>query len=307
MGNFTSKQLTSNTMKFLVFLTIVSVVNCQKLADVLTREGATTLVDFVVKAELAGALGGDGPFTVFAPTNEAFEKLPKSTVDALMDNPDLLKKVLLYHVIPAEVKSSAITGEDTLVDSLEGSKLRVNVYMKKFYYDGFITVNGKRVSRTDVTADNGVIHFITDVIDVFANENCVDVLTKDGRFGTLLTAVGAAGLEETLKGDGPFTIFAPTDSAFEKIPEDTLKSILADKDLLSSILLRHVVPAAKFAKGVVWEFLDTAGGEQIATHVFKGGYTKVVSEVDGKRTKAKIIDTDLIGSNGVVHAIDTVI
>ena len=118
-------------------------VNCQKLADVLTREGATTLVDFVVKAELAGAdgLGGDGPFTVFAPTNEAFEKLPKSTVDALMNNPDLLKKVLLYHVIPAEVKSSAITGEDTLVDSLEGSKLRVNVYMKKFYYDVSIFSN----------------------------------------------------------------------------------------------------------------------------------------------------------------------
>merc|ERR1711963_560392 len=112
-------------------------------------------------------------------------------------------------------------------------------------------------------------------------------------FGTLLTAVGAAGLEETLKGDGPFTIFAPTDSAFAKIPENTLKSILADKDLLSSILLRHVVPAAKFAKGVVWEFLDTAGGEQIATHVFKGGYTKVVSEVDGKRTKAKIIGENL--------------
>ena len=107
----------------------------QSLPEVLTREGATTLVDFVVKAGLAETLSGDGPFTVFAPTNEAFDKLPKSTVDALMANPDLLKKVLLYHVIPAEVKSSAITGDDTLVDSAEGSKLRVNVYMKKFYYD----------------------------------------------------------------------------------------------------------------------------------------------------------------------------
>ena len=172
---------------------------------------------------------------------------------------------------------------------------------------GFITVNGKRVSRTDVTASNGVVHFITDVIDVFANEDCTEVLTKDGRFGTLLTAVTKANLVATLQGEGPFTIFAPTDSAFQKIPADTLDAVLADDKLLSSTLLRHVVPAAKFAKGVVWEFLDTAGGETIATHVFKGGYTKVVSEVDGKRTKAKIIDTDLICSNGVVHAIDTVI
>ena len=172
---------------------------------------------------------------------------------------------------------------------------------------GFITVNGKRVSRTDVTASNGVVHFITDVIDVFANEDCTEVLTKDGRFGTLLTAVTKAGLVGTLQGEGPFTIFAPTDSAFQKIPADTLDAVLADDKLLSSTLLRHVVPAAKFAKGVVWEFSDTAGGETIATHVFKGGYTKVVSEVNGKRTKAKIVDTDLICSNGVVHAIDTVI
>merc|ERR1712012_1003577 len=302
-----SSTISTKMKPLCVILIVISITSAQKIPEVLTREGATTLVDLVVKAGLDETLAGDGPFTVFAPTNEAFEKQPKEMIDGLMADPEVLKKVLLYHVLPSEVQSKDIVEEDVVVDSLEGSKLRVNVYMKKFYYDGFITVNGKRVSRTDVTADNGVIHFITDVIDVFANENCVDVLTKDGRFGTLLTAVGAAGLEETLKGDGPFTIFAPTDSAFAKIPENTLKSILADKDLLSSILLRHVVPAAKFAKGVVWEFLDTAGGEQIATHVFKGGYTKVVSEVDGKRTKAKIIDTDLICSNGVVHAIDTVI
>jgi len=168
-------------------------------------------------------------------------------------------------------------------------------------------VNGKRVSRTDVTASNGVIHFITDVIDVFANDDCTQVLTADGRFGTLLTAVTKADLVSTLQGAGPFTIFAPTDDAFAKIPADALQGILADSALLQSTLLRHVVPGAKFARGVVWEFLDTAGGDKIATHVFKGGYTKVVSEANGQRTKAKIVDTDLICSNGVVHAIDTVI
>ena len=273
----------------------------------MTREGATTLVDFVVQAGLADVLSGDGPFTVFAPTNEAFAKLPQETVDALKADPELLKNILLYHVIPSEIKSSAITEDDVVVASAEGSKLRVNTYMKKFYYDGFLTVNGKRISRTDVQASNGVVHFITDVIDVFANDDCTKVLTDDGRFGTLLTAVTKAGLVETLQGDGPFTIFAPTDEAFAKIPAETLNTVLEDQDLLSATLLRHVAPQAKFHRGLVWEFLDTAGGAKIATHVFKGGQIKVVSETDGNRAKAKIVDSDLICSNGVVHAIDTVI
>jgi len=289
------------------FTTLISVIVGQNLPDVLTREGATTLVDFVVKAGLAETLSGDGPFTVFAPTNEAFEKLPQSVVDALMADPEALKKVLLYHVIPAEIKSSDITEDDVSVASAAGTKLRVNTYMKRFYYDGFLTVNGKRISRTDVSATNGVVHFITDVIDTPAVDDCTQVLTNDGRFGTLLTAVSTAGLVETLQGEGPFTIFAPTDEAFSRIPSDTLDAVLADNELLTSTLLRHVVPQAKFSRGIVWEFLDTAGGEKIATHVFKGGYTKVISENNGNRVKAKIIDSDIICSNGVIHAIDTVI
>merc|ERR1712241_1266710 len=258
------------------FTFLLSVSLGQKLPDVLTREGATTLVDFVVKAGLAETLSGDGPFTIFAPTNEAFEKLPQSVVDQLMADPEAWKKVLLYHVIPAEIKSSDIELDDALVASAEGTKLRVNTYMKKFYYDGFLTVNGKRISRTDIVATNGVVHFITDVIDTPAIDDCTKVLTDDGRFGTLLTA-------------------------------DSLDTILTDNDLLTSTLLRQVVPQAKFARGIVWEFLDTAGGDKIATHVFKGGYTKVISENNGNRVKAKIVDADLICSNGVIHAIDTVI
>merc|ERR1712193_22910 len=231
----------TNIMKLLVFLAIASVVRSQNIPEVLTREGATTLVDFVMKAGLEETLSGDGPFTIFAPTNEAFEKLDQSLVDELMANPEELKKILLYHVVPSEVKSSDIYLDDLLVDSAEGTKLRVNTYMKRFYYDGFLTVNGKRISRTDVLATNGVVHFISDVIDTLASEDCTQVLTNDGRFETLLNAVTKAGLVETLKGEGPFTIFAPTDEAFSRIPADTLDTVLADNELLTSTLLRHVI------------------------------------------------------------------
>jgi len=297
-------------MLFSVIFCILTVTSAQTLPEILTREGASTLVELIAKAELTETLSGDGPFTVFAPTNEAFDKMDEKTREDLMANPEILKKVLLYHVVGSEIKSSDLTQEDVFISSSEpaGSKLRINTYMKRFYYDGFLTVNGKRISRTDVMASNGVIHFITDVIDVFANDDCTKVLKDQGNFNTLLAAIEKAELVETLQSDGPFTILAPTDEAFAEIGEDKLNTILEDKDLLTKILLRHVLPNAKFAKGIVWELLDTAGDEQIATHVFKNGVTKIVSEdSNGNRLKAKIVDTDLICSNGVVHAIDTVI
>ena len=92
-------------------------------------------MDLVVKAGLAETLEGDGPFTVFAPTNEAFENLPQDTLDALMADVELLKKVLLYHVLPTQVTANEITEDDIVVDSVEGSKLRINTYMKKYFYE----------------------------------------------------------------------------------------------------------------------------------------------------------------------------
>merc|ERR1712223_1314371 len=249
-------------MLFSVIFCILTVTSAQTLPEILTREGASTLVELIAKAELTETLSGDGPFTGFAPTNEAFDKMDEKTREDLMANPEILKKVLLDHVVGSEIKSSDLTQEDVFISSSEpaGSKLRINTYMKRFYYDGFLTVNGKRISRTDVMASNGVIHFITDVIDVFANDDCTKVLKDQGNFNTLLAAIEKAELVETLQSDGPFTILAPTDEAFAEIGEDKLNTILEDKDLLTKILLRHVLPNAKFAKGIVWELLDTAGG-----------------------------------------------
>jgi len=277
-----------------------------KLAEELTEAGATTLVDFVVKAGLADTLAGEGPFTVFAPTNAAFAKLPQDLVDTLMGDVELLKKVLLYHVVPSSVMSSAVTN-DLTVASAEGTELRANVYLKSDYYDGFVTINGKRVSKADIKADNGVIHMVSDVIYPFPTGNIAEVVTGDERFSTLLAAVGAAGLADTLATGGPFTVFAPTNDAFAKIPKETLDGLLADKDALTAVLLRHVVPGTNFAKGIYWTTHSTAGEDKIATQVFKAGVTKVVSSVDGKRTGARVVDADLIATNGVIHAIDTVI
>merc|ERR1711872_112467 len=265
------------------------------IAEELTAAGATTLVDFVVKAGLAETLSGPGPFTVFAPDNDAFAKLPADLVATLSGDTELLKKVLLFHVLSGNVMSKDVTN-DLSVASVEGTELRANVYLKSKYYDGFVTINGKRVYKTDIVADNGVIHMVSDVIYPFPTGN--------------IAAVGAADLADTLATGGPFTVFAPTNDAFAKVPKDALDALLADKDALTKVLLRHVVPGTMFSKGITWTTHNTAGGaeeDMVATRVFKAGVIKVVSSVDGKRSGARVVDADIIATNGVIHAIDTVI
>merc|ERR1712183_482850 len=120
---------------------------------------------------------------------------------------------------------------------------------------------------------------------------------------TLLAAVKAADLVETLSGEGPFTVFAPTNDAFAKIPAETLNGLLADKEALTKVLLRHVVPGTVFAKGVCSKERTTAGGEKIRTETSYYTGVKVFSDSG----EAKVVAADVIATNGVIHAIDSVI
>ncbi len=125
----------------------------------------------------------------------------------------------------------------------------------------------------------------------------VDTAVKAGNFKTLVAAVQAAGLVDTLKGAGPFTVFAPTDEAFAKIPKATLDALLKDKAALSKILTYHVVSGKVMAKDVKAGMVKTVQGQDI-TLATTGGVT-----VNG----AKVVAADVAASNGVIHAIDTVI
>ena len=125
----------------------------------------------------------------------------------------------------------------------------------------------------------------------------VDTAVKAGNFKTLVTAIQAAGLVETLKGPGPFTVFAPTDEAFAKIPKATLDGLLADKAALAKVLTYHVVPGKVMAKDVKAGKVKTVQGGSV-TLATTGGVT-----VDG----AKVVAADVAADNGVIHAIDTVI
>ncbi len=126
----------------------------------------------------------------------------------------------------------------------------------------------------------------------------VDTAMSAGSFNTLVTAIKAAGLVETLKGKGPFTVFAPTDAAFAKIPKASLDALLADKAKLSQVLTYHVVPGKVMAADVKSGDVKTVQGGSVKVDAKDGGVS-----VDG----AKVIKADVEASNGVIHAIDSVI
>merc|ERR1712215_167611 len=297
----------SQNMELLLLASCLTLTLGVDIPTKLTSAGATTLVDLVTLAGLGDTLAGEGPFTVFAPTNDAFAKLPASLVNTLKGDTELLKQVLLNHVVAGNVKSGDITN-NIVVKAVGGQDLRANIYLKSNYYDGFVTVNGARVTHPDLIADNGVIHFVSDVLYPFTPEKTIaEVASSDPRFSTLVDVLVKADLASVLSTPGPFTVFAPTNDAFAKVPAATLDSLLSDNGALTKVLLRHVVPGTVFSKGIKWGTYDTAGDEMIATQVYRGGKVKVISSSGGDRNSANVIEADILASNGVIHVIDNVI
>ena len=257
-----------------------------------------TLVAAVKAAGLVETLKGKGPFTVFAPTDEAFAKLPKGTVEDLLkpENKDKLVAILTYHVVPGAVKAADVVKLKS-AKTVQGQEVAIAVNK------GTVTVDGAKVVKTDIACSNGVIHVIDSVILPKAEAktpDIVDTAVAAGSFKTLVAAVQAAGLVETLKGKGPFTVFAPTDEAFAKPPEGTVEDLLKpeNKDKLVAILTYHVVPGKLKATDVVAaKELKTVNGKAAA----------ITTDGGAKIAGASIIKTDIETSNGVIHVIDAVI
>jgi len=261
------------------------------IVDVAVADGRfTTLAAALEAAGLVETLKGEGPFTVFAPTDDAFAKLPEGTVEALLADIPQLTEILTYHVVPGKVMAADVV-ELQSANTVNG----LPVYIK--VADGKVFINGAEVIITDVEADNGVIHVIDSVI--LPPVDIVETAIADGRFTTLVAAVQAAGLVDTLKGEGPFTVFAPTDDAFAALPEGTVEALLADTPQLTSILTYHVAPELLLSPKVL-------ESEKIAT---VNGKSLTVSMDMGKPMvdNAEIIITDVYASNGVIHVIDAVV
>jgi transforming growth factor-beta-induced protein len=254
-----------------------------------------TLAAALGAAGLVDAVKGPGPFTVFAPSDEAFAKLPKGTVETLLkpENKEKLKAILTYHVVPGKVMAKDVLGVKG-AKSLNGQRIDVKVD------GGKVMGDGAQVVATDIACTNGVIHVIDSVI-LPSEDNIPTVATKAGKFNTLLAAAKAAGLVEALSGDKALTVFAPTDDAFAKLPKDTVATLLKpeNKDKLKAILLFHVVEGRVYSEdALAAKSAATLQGSKVEITVKDGA-----AYVNG----AKILATDVDASNGVIHIIDSVI
>ena len=267
----------------------------------------TTLVAALQATGLDATLSDpEGTFTVFAPTDDAFALLGQDTIDALLADLPTLTDILTYHVLGSVVNAeAAVAAAGTRVATVNGADIAVS------FQDMTVYINGVTVTATNILADNGVIHVIDAVLTPPAAAdmptlNIVETAIANDDFNTLVAAVSAAGLVDTLSNpDATFTVFAPTDAAFEALGQDVINVLLdpANIDVLTEILTQHVVGAevdsisAFAANGTA---VTTVSGNDIAV----GLNTMLDTPTFGG---ANVVVADIQTTNGIIHVIDMVV
>jgi transforming growth factor-beta-induced protein len=258
------------------------------------------LVDAVVKAGLVDALSADGPFTVFAPTNDAFnmlfDQLGVNGIDDL--TAEQLTPILLYHVVGSKVMAADVqTGYVPTLNTTAPGTNSVLIFANAS--KGVQLNGGTNVTATDVEASNGVIHVIDKVL---LPTDVVDIAINNSNFSILVEAVVKAGLVDALKAEGPFTVFAPTNAAFEALFAQLGVNGISDltADQLTPILLYHVVSGNVRAADVSSGMVPTLNPDAQIDIMVSGTGVKL-------NGTSNVIATDVQGTNGVIHVIDAVI
>lgn len=270
-----------------------------------TRPEFSILAEAVAAAGLTATLSGTGPYTLFAPTNDAFAALLAElgiTKQQLLADKALLTSVLTYHVLPGRVDAQAVGARLGLpLTTANGDVFKIESSGGLKVTDGRNRV--ANITATDVAASNGVIHVVDRVL-LPANRTIVQTAQATANLSLLVEAVVAADLAGTLSGPGPFTVFAPTNEAFAALLTElgvTKEQLFADKALLTSVLTYHVV-SGRVLKAQV------PVGQPITT--VQGGTFVVAANLaitDQRGRTSNIVATDIFASNGVVHLIDRVL
>jgi transforming growth factor-beta-induced protein len=291
----------------------------------------STLVTAVSEADLVDTLNSEGPFTIFAPYNDAFAAIPEETLAGILADQALLSSVLTYHVVAGQSLDLQELVDAGSLETVQGESL-------EFAASGdLITVNGANVICGNVEVANGTVHIIDEVqvpmeasdmmaagegpdlmamnigeacsavpadgegsFDGMADDPAATAASNNPVLSTLVTAVTQAELVDTLNSEGPFTIFAPYNDAFAAIPADQLDAILADQELLTSILTYHVVAG---------EALDLQQLIDAGTVTTVNGAELTIEASDDLATvnSASVICGNVQVANGTVHIIDVVL
>ena len=286
---------------FLFFPLVCSLRADDNLVQVAASNGQfKTLVNLLVVSKLDKVLQSHNEFTVFAPTDEAFAKLPPETLASLLEpaGRETLKSILKAHVVKGATSLGDFQRptEGKPLKTLEGTVFRL-------VGDGPQPMFGNaQVIVPNVKASNGIVHVINEVLMPGPKqENIVEIAKSAGSFNTLLAALTAADLANVFAGETPYTVLAPTDEAFSKVPKATLESLLMpeNKETLIRILKYHVIAGSVSAKDAISAArAKTLEGSSVSFEL-RDGMLNV--------NDAKVVKNDLSASNGVIHVIDTVL
>ena len=270
--------------------------NCASntIYDIVSNSNDHTILKTAIDAcSLDGVLAGPGPFTLFAPTDAAFNNLPAGTVTALLNDIPALTQILQHHVVGDSVMSTMLSNNQ-IVTTLLGTNITVTITANGVYIDNAM------VTMVDLVADNGVVHVIDAVLIPSASSNSIyDIVSNSSSHTILKTAIDACSLDGVLAGSGPFTLFAPTDAAFNALPAGTITALLNDIPQLTDILKHHVV-----ADSVMSTMLSN---NQVVTTLLGADVTVTISNGMVYIDNAMVIFADLVADNGVVHVIDVVL
>ncbi|XP_067454344.1 transforming growth factor-beta-induced protein ig-h3 [Thunnus thynnus] len=254
--------------------------------------GATTTQMYSDRAKLKEEIEGPGSFTFFAPSNEAWAALPTEILDALVSNVNIeLLNALHYHMVNRRLTSEELKHGSSFASMYQDFHVHIH-----HYTNGIVTVNCARLIKPDQHATNGIVHVVDRVITAITN-NVHTLIDVDEDLETLRTAIAAAGLTSILENEGQYTIFAPTNEAFEKIPPETLNRILGDPVALKDLLNYHILKNMQCAESIV-------SGTPMET--LQGTVLEVGCDGDQLTLNGKAIITkkDQLGTNGVIHYIN---
>jgi transforming growth factor-beta-induced protein len=271
-----------------------AVVEGGSLVEVALANNITVLVSALNLTGRVDNIAEGGPFTLFAPINSAFSALPQKFLTPAWSSH--LENVLSYHVLRGEYYEANLTLGRSLA-TLSFNNISVTGVAP-------LQINGVNVIAADVNADNGVMHITEQaLLPPSVTDTAIDLLEQfPGEFSTLYSLLNATNLTTTLDGEGPFTIYAPTNDAFSLIPDQLLESLLADTDALSEILLYHVVPdLVEMTKLVNATNVTTVSGSNVTLTLLSA------EQPNYKVNDANINFADLLVKNGLVQVIDQVL
>nr|AAP69998.2 embryo cathepsin L-associated protein [Artemia franciscana] len=264
----------------------------KNLVDLAESLGLSILVKALEETGMDNVIDHEGKFTLFAPTNEAFKRIPEWAKDLP------LKEVLRYHIARGLYYDKDLQNDMKLRTLLTKRDLRINLYDN----GQTILAGGKRINGSNYEAHNGVLHLLEDVIvSIPARHGTViHQLRRCPVFSDLVELIDRAGLDEALQTHGPITFFAPSNDVIRKLPPDVIKHLVDDPALLKEVLTYHVLSGTFYSPGIK----DGMEGTTMQ------GKSLIFSIKDGEviiNSKTKVTSADSNASNGVIHSIDNVL